>query len=402
MGLREMSRRLSAWMSRRPPWFPDLLLALFVTAVQLQSAGMALAAEPTSVLEVGTDGYVLLTVSGLAVAARRRLPVTVFVVTALASLMYFALDYPDRLACLGLYVALYTLAAHGSGRRALLIASGGTVVLAVGWLLAAADIQPISAIGWVFLRIGGAVIAITLGVSVHGRRIIAADAEERALLAERSREEEARARVAAERLRIAREVHDTVAHAMAIINVQSGVTAHVLGKRPEQARDALRIIEQTSSRALHEMRAILGVLRDGDEREPYPGVDRIAELAGKARAAGLDVTVEQTTPDTPLPSAVDSAAYRIVQESITNVMRHVGPTRVTVTVDPDVDVLRIRVLDEGPAHGPVAPAGGSGRGIVGMRERCQLLGGALDAGPRPEGGFEVVAKLPLGPVGARV
>jgi signal transduction histidine kinase len=230
-----------------------------------------------------------------------------------------------------------------------------------------------------------------------------ADVLERAELAERFRDEETRARVDAERLRIAREVHDTVAHAIAIINVQAGVTAHVLDKRPEQARDALRTIEQTSSRALHEMRAILGVLRDGDDREPYPGLDQIHELTGKARDAGLDIAIEQTSPITPLPSAVGSAAYRIVQESITNVIRHVGPTRVTVALEPGIDTLRIRVVDEGrrdPAHVPATST--TGRGIVGMRERCQLLGGDLDAKSRPDGGFEVTACLPLAPVGSRL
>ena len=258
-----------------------------------------------------------------------------------------------------------------------------------------------------------------LGESVRSRRVIAADAQERAERAERTREEEARARVDAERLRIAREVHDTVAHAIAIINVQSGVTAHVLDKRPEAATAgtvtaALQTIEQTSARALREMRAILGVLRDEDNgRMPYPGLEQIDELTAKARDAGLDIKLEETSPATPLPSAVGIAAYRILQESITNVIRHVGPTRVTVALDYGTDALEVRVTDEGGQDaagdgGGPRPAGmvhgGSaepGRGIIGMRERCGLLGGELSAGPRPSGGFEVKARLPLassGPV----
>ncbi|MEV6257685.1 sensor histidine kinase [Nocardia sp. NPDC051911] len=398
-----VARRLSAWFSRRPAWFPDVLLALFVTVIQVQSAAIPVPLEP-AYTPVSGFGYVLLIVSGLAVAARRRQPVAVFGVTALASLIYFGLGFPDRLSYLGLFVALYTLAAYGDGRRTLMIAGAGIAVLAVGWLIAAADIKPLVAIGWVFFRIGASVISTILGESVRSRRVIAADAQERAELAERSRDEEARARVDAERLRIAREVHDTVAHAIAIINVQSGVTAHVLDKRPEQAREALRTIEQTSSRALREMRAILGVLRDGDEREPYPGLGQIDELVGKARDAGLDIAFAQTPPVTPLPSAVGSAAYRIVQESITNVIRHVGPTRVTVALEPGIDALRIRVTDEGRrAAAPVRTDSSTttGRGIVGMRERCRLLGGELDATPRPGGGFEVTARLPLTPVGSR-
>lgn len=403
---------MSNWLTRSPAWFSDILLALFVTVVEIQSvAGFAAAALPAPVArpisDFGYTGYALLIVSGVAVAARRRWPVLVFTITALVGLIYFGLGYPDGLSCLGLFVAAYTLAAYGDGRRSLLIAGAGTTLLAVGWLIAAAGLEPRVAVGWVFLRIGAVVISTTLGESLRSRRVITADAQERAELAERSREEETRARVDAERLRIAREVHDTVAHAIAIINVQAGVTAHVLDKRPEQAREALHTIAQTSSRALHEMRAILGVLRDGDEREPYPGLDQIHELAGKAREAGLEIAVKETSPATPLPSAVGSAAYRIVQESITNVIRHVGPTRVTVALEPGIDALRIRVTDEGrrspsavSARASSSPT--SGRGIVGMRERCQLLGGELHAKSRPGGGFEVTACLPFAPVGSRL
>jgi signal transduction histidine kinase len=268
----------------------------------------------------------------------------------------------------------------------------------------------------VFFRIGASVMSAALGESVRSRRVIAVQAQQRAELAERTREEEARARVDAERLRIAREVHDTVAHAIAIINIQSGVTAHVLDKRPEQARETLKAIEQTSSQALHEMRAILGVLRDsGDGRMPQPGLAQIDELTSKAREAGLDIKLETISRITALPSSVGNAAYRILQESITNVIRHVGPTRVRVALDHGIDVLELHVTDEGrrhapgddptrpqPRQSPVARNGGSaepGRGILGMRERCQLLGGELVAGPLPGGGFEVKARLPVAPTG---
>jgi signal transduction histidine kinase len=155
------------------------------------------------------------------------------------------------------------------------------------------------------------------------------------------------------------------------------------------------------------MRSILGVLRDpGDGRVPHPGLDQIGDLAAKARDAGLVVELDAGTPAQPLPSAVDGAAYRILQESITNVIRHVGPTRVTVSMEHGLDALEVRVVDEGPrdAHGGSArPKDGSpapGRGILGMRERCRLLGGELTARPRPGGGFEVTARLPLDPAGS--
>ncbi|MFG2044643.1 sensor histidine kinase [Dactylosporangium sp. NPDC048998] len=410
-------------MKRRAVPFPlrtvaqDVMLALFVTVMQVQGTVAKVAAEgaPRPLTDFGNLGFALLVVSGLVVTVRRRWPVPVFVTAALASLVYYGLDFPDGPGWLGLFVALYTLAAYGDGRRSLVIAGVGTTALAVGWLIDADGIQPHAAIGWVFFRIGASVMSAALGESVRSRRVIAAEAQERAERAERTREEEARARVDAERLRIAREVHDTVAHAIAIINVQSGVTAHVLDKRPERAREALQAIEQTSSRALREMRAILGVLRDdSDGRLPHPGLEQIDELTAKARDAGLDVTLEAASPATPLPSAVGSAAYRILQESITNVIRHVGPTRVTVALNPGIDVLEIRVTDEGRRTGSddhctdrssgngTDPSAKAGRGILGMRERCQLLGGELDARPTPGGGFEVTARLPLAPTGSRL
>jgi signal transduction histidine kinase len=297
-------------------------------------------------------------------------------------------------------VALYTVTAFGDGRRSVLVAGVGIAVLAVCWLVAGADVQPRAALGWVFFRIGASVMSAALGESVRSRRVIAVEAVQRAELAERSREQDGRARVDAERLRIAREVHDTVAHAIAVINVQSGVTAHVLDKRPEQAREALRTIERTSSQALHEMRAVLGVLRGTDDgRVPCPGLGQLDDLAATARQAALDVVLDAAPPPPALPSAVGSAVYRIVQESLTNAIRHAGPTRVTVTLAYDADAVRVRVTDDGPGAGRPARDRGAGQGLLGMRERCRLLGGDLDAGPRPGGGFAVAARLPLDPTG---
>jgi signal transduction histidine kinase len=390
---------------RLPAWAQDLLLALFITVMQVQGTIARTQGDPGSVVrplsDLGHLGYQLLIAGGAVVAVRRLWPVAVFATTALASLAYYALDFPDGPGWLGLFVAIYTLTALGDGRRTLVTTGAGIAVLAACWLIAAADIEPRAAVGWVFFRIGASVMSAALGESVRSRRFIAAEAVQRAELAERSREQEARARVDEERLKIAREVHDTVAHAIAIINVQSGVTAHVLDKRPDLAREALETIEQTSSRALQEMRAILGVLRDTEDgRVPHPGLGQIDELTATAREAGLDVDVRTTSSPPPVPSAVGSAVYRILQESITNVMRHAGPTRVTVALDYGADAMEVRVTDDGPRQGP-APheAGNPGRGIQGMRERCQLLGGELDAGPRPGGGFAVTARLPLAPTG---
>jgi signal transduction histidine kinase len=408
-----------AALFRLPVLAQDVLLGLLVAVMQVQGS----LAKPPEVgsrplTDLGHLGYVLLIVSGLVLAVRRRWPAPVFITAALASLVYYTLDFSDGPGWIGLFVALYTLTAYGDGRKSLVIAGVGITVLAAGWLIAAADIEPTAAIGWVFFRIAASVMAAALGESVRSRHVIAAEAQERARQAERTREEEARSRVDAERLRIAREVHDTVAHAIAIINVQAGVTAYLLDKRPERARGALVTIEQTSAQALHEMRAVLGVLRDSDNgRVPHPGLGQINELTAMAREAGLDIKLEVSPSAAPLPSVVDHTAYRILQESITNVIRHVGPTQVTVALDYGTDVLEVRVADEGgrdasddDAASPDALAGypagtvtGSsaepGSGIVGMRERCGLLGGELTAGPRPCGGFEVKARLPLAPAG---
>lgn len=389
---------------RLPEWSQDVLLALFITVMQVQGVlvrGPGISERPITGLS--GFGVILLVVPGLALAVRRRWPVPVFLTAALASMVYFSLDFSDGPGWLALFVSLYTLTAHGDGRRSLRIAAVGIAILTVTWMVAARDIEPRAAVGWVFFRIGASVMSAALGESVRARRVIAVDAVARAELAERTREDEARARVADERLRIAREVHDTVAHAIAIVNVQAGVTAHVLDKRPERARENLLVIEQTSSRALEEMRTVLGVLRAGDDaRAPVPGLAEVDKLLDRAREAGLDIKREVNLPPAlTLPSAVATAAYRIVQESITNVIRHVGPTRVTVGVDYDPEAIEVSVADEGRRDGSasVAEAGTvrthPGRGIRGMRERCELLGGRLDAGPLPGAGFEVRARLPL-------
>jgi signal transduction histidine kinase len=389
---------------RLPAQVQDGVLAVFVALLQIvavrQVAGTQPAARPLA--DPANRGYLLLAASGLVLLVRRRWPVAVFATTVACSLVYYAAHYPDGPGWIGLFVAIYTLAAQGDGHRSLQLFAAGKAALLVGWLLTV-ELRPLNAAGWVFFRIGAAVMVAALGESVRTRRALTAEALERAERAERTREQEARRRVDAERLRIAREVHDTVAHAIAVINVQAGVTAHVLDKRPQQARETLVTIEQTSARALGELRATLGVLRDAaddDRRAPAPGLGQVEELAGLAREAGLDVKVEVASPPRELPSAVDQAAYRILQESITNAIRHAGPARVTISISYGPSDLEILVADDG--HGQRAPdrgAAGGGQGIVGMRERAALLGGELTAGPRPGSGFQVQARLPLQPDG---
>jgi signal transduction histidine kinase len=384
---------------RLPVQVQDAVLAVSVALFQLLGTYRATGNQPGARPLGDPDGlgYVLLTAGGLILLVRRRWPVAVFLATTAIGLVYYAAGYPDGPATIGLFVATYTLTAEGDGRRSLRLAAAGIAVLAVGWLLAA-DLESFNPAGWVLFRIGTAVMAATLGESVRGRRVLAAEAVARAERAEQTKEEEARRRVDAERLRIAREVHDTVAHAIAVINVQAGVTAHVLDKRPEQARETLVTIEQTSARALGELRATLGMLRDADDRRgPTPGLGQVEELVGMAREAGLDVKLEVASPPRELPSAVDQAAYRILQESITNVIRHAGPARVTVSLTYGPDELELRVADDGRGPRDAGHGAEGGQGIVGMRERVALLGGELTTGARPGGGFQVRACLPLPP-----
>jgi signal transduction histidine kinase len=202
-----------------------------------------------------------------------------------------------------------------------------------------------------------------------------------------------------ERLRIARELHDAVAHSIATINVQAGAAEHVIADHPEQAAEALSVIKQTSKQALAELREILGVLRRDEEpqpRAPAAGLAQLDRLLETVRASGVEVRTHIAGERVPLPTAVDLAAYRIVQESLTNVARHAGIGGAELNIAYAGRALTVTISDDG--QGEQRFTEGAGHGIIGMRERAQALGGTLDAGPRPGGGFEVRAWLPLEPM----
>jgi signal transduction histidine kinase len=221
---------------------------------------------------------------------------------------------------------------------------------------------------------------------------------ERHAEAERARRQEARTQADQERLRIARELHDVLAHSISVINVQAGVAVHLLDKQPDQARTALVAISQASKEAMQELRATLGVLRQVDDvepRAPAPGLAGLGDLLETGRAAGLDVSLETTGEPRPLPPATDLAAYRIVQESLTNVTRHAGASRVSVTIRHAPRDVEITVEDDGAGLVPGTTLR-LGNGLTGMRERAAAAGGELEAGPRPGGGFRVWARLPSG------
>jgi signal transduction histidine kinase len=197
-------------------------------------------------------------------------------------------------------------------------------------------------------------------------------------------------------MRIARELHDVLAHNISLINVQAGVALHLMDEQPGQSRSALAAIKQASNDALGELRSVLDVLRQGDEappRTPASGLAHLERLVAGAEATGLQVRTRVDGTPRPLPAGTDLAAYRIVQEALTNVTRHAGPASATVLIAYGENDLTVQVDDDG--RGPVAAGNGSGNGIRGMRERVAALGGELAAGPRPGGGFRVKARLPL-------
>ncbi len=296
-------------------------------------------------------------------------------------------------------IAGYTLASRISRRRAILVG----LVLAPVVLVNLAVVTPHTF--WSVetpKNLAFVALPVVLGIATRNRHDYLAALVDRAETAERTREEEARRRVDEERLRIARDLHDLVAHALVAINVQAGVAAHVRDPDPETNRRTFRDIKQVSGDALADLRGTLGLLRGSDESAPTAptaGLADLSDLAARLEGTGVDLTLRidlGAAGTAPLPTAVDATGYRIVQEALTNVMRHAAPTRALVDVRREDGAVVLEVSDDGTAD-PSArrePAQGSGNGLRGMRERAAVVGGTLDAGPYDGGGWRVVARLP--------
>jgi signal transduction histidine kinase len=323
-----------------------------------------------------------------ALLARERYPVAALIVVAVSVAAYYPYAGADGPLIVMLFVTLYTAADRGHLTAA--IATGAAALLAMGFgetggIRHVDNATFVSITGWV-------VASIAFGGVTRNRRAYLSEARQHALDALLTKEEEARRRASEERLRIARELHDVLGHNISMINVQASAALHGIRKRPEHAEAALRTIKETSKETLRELRTTLGVLRQVDEDAPVAPADSLARVDTLVAASGLKVRTELSGPLDALPTKVDLAATRIVREALTNVARHSGTEHATLAITNEAGHVIITVEDDGPG---ATYDGGSGFGIQGMRERATALGGTLEAGPRPEGGFRVTARLPL-------
>ena len=322
-------------------------------------------------------------------ATLRRRPAVAAAVIMAVTVTYYVAGYPYGPVFASLAVALFWLVASG-GRVA------GWLIAAVG-LVAAVGLQ--AAVGrggaWPVVHFA-AVVGWLVAVLVVGE--IGRVRGERLAEARRAREEEERRRASEERLQIAQELHDVLAHNISLISVQAGMGLHLMDQQPEKAREALAAIKEASKDALGELRSVLDLLRgDGEAapRSPTAGLDQLERVVANAAATGLDVRVERAGEARDLPPEVDLAALRIAQEALTNVARHAGASQARVRLTYEADQLVVEVDDDGRGAAVNGAGPGDGKGITGMRERAAALGGDLTAGPKPAGGFRVVARLPL-------
>jgi signal transduction histidine kinase len=376
--------RLADRLRHLPPLVVDALLALAVGVVTVISIVVADVDDPSE--RMTWWGWALVAVQVVPLVWRRRAPLAVLFVSGLGSLVFGMANLPDPAIQFTLALALYTVAAYRCRRISVPVVLVFVVVGALSFVLDdQADLADIA----VTYLVG--VGAWVVGDSTRSQR------ERAAWLAQRQQDEAQRA-AAEERVRIARDLHDVVAHHISVIAVQAEAAQEVLAAHPERAERAMATVAETARTALGELRRMLGLLRSDAGRAPQPDLGAVDELVASVRGAGLAVEVRTIGPARPVDGVVGVTAYRIVQEALTNVLRHADARRACVDLAFDADALVIRVADDGRgprAARPGATNGGGGQGIVGMRERVTVLGGRLETGPAPDGGFTVEARLPL-------
>ncbi|MFD5835288.1 sensor histidine kinase [Streptomyces collinus] len=397
-GQRARSGPPQGWRHGPPPWDrwerPAVRWTwrstVLVTVFVLVGSGFAAHGQQGERAELDLFARVLLLVAAGLLLWRKRYPVAVVFGTAAAVMVYLGAGYPYGPVLFT--VALACVSAVVAGHRRAAWAAMGMLwaghVLVAHWLFRWLPPSGDSAVSW-----GEEIVVATWLVAIAAVSELFRVRREQWVRERAERAEAARRRADEERLRIARELHDVLAHSISVINVQAGVGLALLDTDPEQARTALTTIKDQSREALGEVRQVLDTLRTpGDApRASAPGLDRLPELVEQAADAGLTVDVEGKPPR--LAPGTDLAAFRIVQEALTNVVRHSGSRHARVHLAYDARVLRLRVDDDGPATGD--DAGGSANGLAGMRERAAALAGTIEAGPLPDGGFRVLAVLPL-------
>jgi signal transduction histidine kinase len=398
------------WFERQVERCRSLPVALVDGAAALVFTVLGLVTVFMQDLRDGMDEPTALAVLTVAVtclplAVRRRAPLAALTASTLALLVHVLADFPEGALPVATVLLTYSVAAWSPLRDAVIGLVVYDATLVVLGLADTAGLDTAAVLG--NLAFFG--VAWALGIAVRARRESmesrVRELEERAKV---ERQSTARA-LAEQRLEIAQELHDVVAHSMSVIAVQAGVGAHVLDDRPDEARAALEAISATSRGALNEMRRLLSVLRDADgerSHQPAPGLADLAQLVADVRAVGVPVSLEMRGTSTGGNPAVELSAYRVVQEALTNVIKHAGtPSRVDVVVDRQPGSLTIEVVDDGRGAAAVQSANGtglgdgSGHGLTGMRERIDVWGGELHCGPAPGGGYRVRAELPYGEPG---
>ncbi len=390
------SAMTSLWPRGPRGRWADVLLALTVGVLQVGGTYIAGAHQPQRTAFDVFAGA-LLVVPAAALVARRQHPVEVLAAVFLSTLVYALSHYPGGPIFIALIVAFF--AAQTAGHRRAGFVSIGLGYIAFLWAAPLVGNAAQPSLGQALGIAAWMLVLVAAAEVLRVRRAYRVEVRHRGQEAERVRVEEARRRRGEERLRIARDLHDVLAHNISLINVQAGTALHLLDERPEQARPALTAIKQASKDALLELRSVLAALRQDDDdppRGPTPSIAHLDEVVRRAAAAGLTVDVAIDGPVHPLPTVVEVAAFRIVQEAVTNVVRHAGPAVAAVRLTFGACTLLVQIDDDGRGAASSDGSVGGGNGLAGMRERASALGGTLQAGPRPGGGFRVHALLPLG------
>jgi signal transduction histidine kinase len=386
--------RFVATLRKPPVWAVDLALGIVALLTGIASTS---ASHANDVVYASRDAlaYTLIALSSLPIVLRTRFPISVLVVTGASLVVLSAADYNEGALPAWLLVTAATVGARHDLRR---VAAAATYILGLLLFLLAVQHNRDFTFTTFAIQLALFSTAFAVGTTLRSRRLRAEALEERAAALEATRAEEAKRAVADERLHIAQELHDVLAHTLSVIAVQAGTGAHVIDTEPSEARRALETIAETSRSSLVELRQLLGVLRSDEKEKSYVPAPRLADLdrlAADITAAGVPVQIAVDGSPNGITPGVELVAYRIVQEALTNVLKHAGPAAANVRLDYRPGGLDIEVIDNGRGGG-ARNGKPAGHGLIGMQERVAMYGGNLQTAPAPGGGFRVVAHLPYG------